>query len=466
MKSRNFLYSFKTRVTLVLILAMVFVTGLNNFFVLRFDLASHFEQLRNSLKTIAQTAALTVNVETLQKIPLTREGERSPAYREVNRKLWKVRDMNKPVRYIYILAKTETPGKLRFWIDVDPVGREDVGTRLSTAHPGDFYDASRFPEMLEGFTAPSADRELQADPWGVTLSGYAPILGKDKKTIAILGLDIPADDVYRMQQEIKNRTIVVLLSGVLVCCLLGILISGSVSGSIQKLTEGTRQLAVENLDYRVQVRSRDEIGELADSFNKMAASLSESRRRLQNYFFKVTQSLVRALEAKDSYTQGHSERVANLARKISLELGVSPEKAELIWYVAELHDIGKLVIHEAVLNKKEKLSPEEWEILKEHPVAGAKILEPVLDEELLRVIRSHHERVDGTGYPDGLKGEAIDLSSQIVSIADAYDAMTSVRSYRKPLAPEAALNEIKRARGTQFRSDVVSAFLRVISQGL
>ena len=465
MKQHAFFYSFKTRVTLVLILAMVFVTGLNNFFVLRFDLASHFEQLRNSLKTIAQTAALAVNVETLQKIPLTREGERSPAYREVNGKLWKVRDMNKPVRYIYILAKTETPGKLRFWIDVDPVGREDVGTRLSTARPGDFYDASRFPEMLEGFTAPSADRKLQTDPWGVTLSGYAPILGKDKKAIAILGLDIPADDVYRMQQEIKNRTIVVLLSGVLICCLLGILISGSVSGPIQKLTEGTRQLAGENLDYRVQVRSRDEIGELADSFNKMAASLSESRRRLQNYFFKVTQSLVRALEAKDPYTQGHSERVANLARKISLELGVSPEKAELIWYVAELHDIGKLVIHEAVLNKKEKLSPEEWEILKEHPVAGAKILEPVLDEELLRVIRSHHERVDGTGYPDGLKGEAIDLSSQIVSIADAYDAMTSVRSYRKPLAPEAALNEIKRARGTQFRSDVVSAFLRVISQG-
>jgi len=250
----------------------------------------------------------------------------------------------------------------------------------------------------------------------------------------------------------------------LFCCVLGILIAGSVSNPVRRLTEGTRQLARENLDYRVAVRSRDEIGGLADSFNKMAESLSQSRKRLQNYFFKVTQSLVQALEAKDPYTQGHSKRVANLARKVALELGVSPEKAELIWCVAELHDIGKLVIHETILNKKEKLDPEEWKILKEHPVTGEKILESVLDEELLRVIRSHHERVDGKGYPDGLKGDEIDLSSQIVSIADAYDAMTSIRSYRKPLTPEVAVREIERASGTQFRAEVVSAFLKVVGR--
>lgn len=256
----------------------------------------------------------------------------------------------------------------------------------------------------------------------------------------------------------------VLLSGVLVCCLLGILIAGSVSGPIQKLAEGTRQLAGDHLDFRVQVHSRDEIGELADSFNKMAASLSESRKRLRNYFFKVAQSLVRALEAKDRYTQGHSERVADLARRIALELGMSLEKAELVWCVAELHDIGKLMIRENVLNKKEKLDEEEWKVLREHPETGERILAPVLDEELLRVIRSHHERVDGKGYPDGLKDAEIDLPSQIVSIADAYDAMTSVRPYRKPLSLEEALNEIKRASGTQFRPEVVDAFLRVIGR--
>ena len=463
MKNRSFFYSFKTRITLVLILAMVFVTGLINFFVYRFDLAANFQQLRESLTVIAQTATLAVDAETLQKIPQIREGVQSPAYREVAAKLGRVLGMNAPLRYVYILTKTETPGMLRFLIDLESPSRP-IRREKSTARPGDLYDARKFPKLLEGFSGPSADRKFQTDPWGVTLSGYAPIFLQDGEAIAVLGVDMMADDVAFMQQEIKRRMIFVFFSGILFCGVLGIFIAGSVSNPVRKLTEGTRQLAGENLDYRVVVRSRDELGELAESFNKMAASLSESQKRLQNYFFKVTQSLVRALEAKDLYTQGHSERVANLARKVALELGVSSEKAELIWCVAELHDIGKLLINETILNKKEKLDFEEWEILKEHPVTGEKILKSVLDEELLRVIRSHHERVDGKGYPDGLKGEEINLPSQIVSIADAYDAMTSVRSYRKPLDPEAAMREIKRASGTQFRPDVVDAFLRVISR--
>lgn len=463
MKIRSFFFSFKTRVTFVLILAMVFITGLNNFLILQNNLGSHFEQLRDYLKTIAQTAALAVDAETLERIPVTREGVYTSAYRDVSERLWKARDLNAPIQYIYIMAETKSPGILQFIVDTDPKHAE-TKKQQGTARPGDLYDASRFPEMLEGFKAPSADHQLQVDPWGITLSGYAPIVDRSGKTVAILGVDILADDVAKMQGEIKRRMIVLLFSGILVCCLFGILIAGSVSDPVRRLTEGTRQIAGDNLDYRVQVRSRDEIGELANSFNKMAASLSESRKRLQNYFFKVTQSLVRALEAKDPYTQGHSERVADLARKTALKLGVSPGKAELIWCVAELHDIGKLMIRETILNKKEKLSAEEWEILKEHPVAGEKILQPVLDDELLRVIRSHHERVDGMGYPDGLKGDAIDLSSQIVSISDAYDAMTSVRSYRKPLTLEDAAREIERASGTQFRPEVVKALLSVIGR--
>lgn len=463
MNRKTFFHSFRTRVTMVLILAMVTVTGLNNFFIYRFNLTSHFEQLRHSLMIISQMAALAVDAETLQKIPLAWEGVQSPAYRAVAAKLSKVLEMNKPIQYVYILTKTKTPGNLRFLIDLEAIGR-NVHRKRSSARPGDLYDARHFPEMLEAFTAPSADREFQNDAWGMTLSGYAPVFGKDGKVVAILGVDVLADDIAKMQQEIKRRMAMALLSGCLFCGLLGVLIAGSVSDPVRKLAEATRQLAKDNLDYRVVVKSRDEIGELADSFNSMAMSLSGSRQRLQNYFFKVTQSLVRALEAKDPYTRGHSERVANLARKVALEIGVSPEKAELIWCVAELHDIGKLVIHEAILNKKEKLTPEEWEILKEHPVTGEKILEPVLDEELLRVIRSHHERVDGTGYPDGLKGEEINLSSQIVSVADAYDAMTSIRSYREPLTPEDAIREIKRSSGTQFSPKVVEAFLKVINR--
>ena len=464
MKGHAFFYSFKTRVTLVLILAMVAVTGLNSFLVYRSNIVSHFEDLRNSLITIARTASLSINSNTIQKIPLTWDGVRSSAYREASEQLAKIREVHASIRYIYVLSKTKVPGKLRFLIDLDPKEVEPDRKR-GTARPGDLYDASPFPEMLEGFEVPSADRKLQNDPWGVTLSGYAPIKDREGKTVAILGIDIPADDIYRMQQEIKKQVVLVLLAGLLVCGILGVLIAGTVSNPVRKLVEGTRQLAKDNLNYRVDVSSRDEIGELAESFNKMAASLAESRERLRNYFFKVTQSLVRALEAKDPYTQGHSERVAGLAYKTALELGASPEKAELIRCVAELHDIGKLVIHDSILNKKEKLNAEEWKVLQEHPVTGEKILKSILDEELLRVIRSHHERVDGKGYPDGLRGEAIDVSSQIVSIADSYDAMTSSRSYRgKALSHEDAILEIKRERGAQFLPEVVDAFLKVMQR--
>ena len=461
MKNRAFLYSFKTKVTLVLILGMIFVTALNNFLVYQFDLASRFEQLRQSLMTVAKTATLAAEADTLRAIPLTWDGVQSPAYRKISAKFREFLEMNPSIQYIYVLAKTATPVKLRFLIDIES-SKHRPNRKRSAARPGDLYDATRYPEMTKGFTGASADRELYTDAWGVTLSGYAPIHDQAGKVIAILGVDVMADDVAGMRREVWRRIVLVFLGGAAFCGLLGILLSGSVSNSVHRIAEGTRQLAAGNLDHRVEVRSRDEIGDLAQAFNQMAASLTESRSRLQDYFFRITQSLVHALEAKDPYTEGHSKRVAELTYATALALGIPEPKADLIRHAAALHDIGKLMIHENILTKKEQLESHEWETLKEHPVTGEKILKPVLEEELLRVIRSHHERVDGKGYPDGLKGDAIDLASQIVSIADAYDAMTSARSYRKPFKKEEALAELRKVSGTQFRPDVVNAFLRVI----
>ena len=462
MQKYSFFYSFKTRVTLVLILAMIFVAVLNNLLVYQFDLASRFEQLRESLMTIAKTATVSVDAGNLGKIPLTAVGKQSPAYQQIAGKFFKILEQNESIRYIYVLAKTDTPAELRFLLDVESP-KQHFDRKRTTALPGDLYDASRFPQMIRGFTEAAADRKLHEDAWGVTLSGYAPIRDLTGKTIAVLGVDVMADDVSAMRRAVGSRVVAVSLAGVVFCCLLGILLAGSVSDPVHRLSEGTRQLASGHLDHRVEVQSRDEIGALTDDFNKMAASLSESRQRLQDYFFRITQSLVYALEAKDPYTEGHSKRVAELTYKIALELGMTEEKADLIRHVAALHDIGKLMIHENILTKKEKLEPCEWEALKEHPVMGEKILKPVLDEELLKVIRSHHERVDGKGYPDGLKGDEIALPVQIVSIADAYDAMTSVRSYRTPVKKEEAIAELKRVSGAQFFPEVVTAFLKAIN---
>jgi len=146
-------------------------------------------------------------------------------------------------------------------------------------------------------------------------------------------------------------------------------------------------------------------------------------------------------------------------------MGLPEEEADMLKSVAELHDIGKLGIEESILNKDGKPTPEEWEIIKEHPKTGEEILTPVfLDKKKLAIVRSHHERYDGKGYPDGLKGDEIDILAQIVSVADSYDAMTSKRAYRNSLGKAIATQELKKNSGTQFNPKVVDAFLRVLER--
>jgi HD-GYP domain-containing protein (c-di-GMP phosphodiesterase class II) len=228
--------------------------------------------------------------------------------------------------------------------------------------------------------------------------------------------------------------------------------------------EGTRHIAAGNLQYQVEIRSADEIGELAKSFNNMAGSLYEARKKLREYFYGIVQSLVRTIEAKDPYTRGHSERVAGYAEKIAVGMGFSAEKAELLKEAAVLHDIGKLGIHEDILNKKEKLTEEEWEAIRMHPATGEDILKPVLGEEMLEAIREHHERCDGTGYPNKLDAGHISIFAKIIAVADTYDAMTSSRAYRAALSKKEAIEELKKGKGSQFDPQVVDVFVKVLEE--
>ena len=319
--------------------------------------------------------------------------------------------------------------------------------------------------MLKGFSGPSADKKIMVDEWGVTLSGYAPIRDKSGAAVAVLGVDMAAHDFYQTQEQVNYRATIVFVFGVLLSLVLGFMVSRRLTDRIGKLVEGTRRIASDDLDYKVEVDGHDEISELAGSFNKMANSLSESKQKLQDYFYRVVQSLILILEAKDKYTQGHSERVAEYSKGIALSMGFSKEKAELLEKAAKMHDIGKLVIHESILNKKGKLTEEEWKIIKEHPVVGEDALKPVLvDEDVLAMIRSHHERYDGKGYPDHIKGDAINIFAQIITVADAYDAMTSSRAYREALSKEHALEELQKNCGSQFNTQVVKAFLKYLGE--
>ncbi|MBN1522713.1 MAG: HD domain-containing protein [Candidatus Aureabacteria bacterium] len=458
------LKSFQAKVTLVLILSLLFIGALNNFLIYQYALDSQFNAIRNKLKVIAQTAALMIDADVISRIPLRKEGMNTPEYKAIVRKLEEIKKANPPIKFIYTMAPTEKKGVCRFIVDPDVPTEKEIAQGL-TNYPGDEYDASRFVEMCKAFEGPAADTKLETDEWGVTLSGYAPIRDKNKKAVAILGVDMMADDVFSLQKQVHRRAVLVLGLGILLSFILGFLISKRISSPIKKLVEGTHHVAGGNLDHLVEVSGADELVELAKSFNDMSMSLSKARKRLLKYFYNIVQSLIRVMEARDPYTKGHSEKVAEYAEKIALKMGVPDEKVELLKEIALLHDIGKLGIQEKILNKKGKLTEEEWEIIRKHPIIGEDILKPVhISQEMLTIVRSHHERFDGNGYPDKLSGESINILASIVSVADAYDAMTSPRAYRPALNREKAVEELKKNSGTQFHADVVETFISIMGQ--
>lgn len=413
---------------------------------------------------IASTSALMFDADLVSQVPLDKNGINSPAFKNIAEELNKIKEANPIITYIYIVKKTDKEGILEFVVDPEPVTK-DGRKKFPTSYPGDTYDAKGAPEMLKAFSGPSADKKLTTDAWGVFVSGYAPVINKDDKVVAMLGVDVSAEGIYAIQKGIRNRAIFVLFIGIFISSIGGILISRRITEPIKKLVEGTRRIGLEDLGYRVEIKGSDEIAELAGSFNKMAVNLFESRKKLQDYFYRVTQSLVRILEAKDPYTSGHSDRVADYAEKIAVKQGFSLDKIELLKKAAVLHDIGKLGIHEDILNKREKLNDTEWEIIRKHPLIGEDMLKPVsIDEELLTVVRSHHERFDGKGYPDEISADKIDMYAQIISVADAYDAMTSARAYRQAISKGMAIEELKKNCGTQFNPKIVEAFLGVLRE--
>ncbi|GAB6158741.1 hypothetical protein JCM39194_19410 [Desulfotomaculum varum] len=185
----------------------------------------------------------------------------------------------------------------------------------------------------------------------------------------------------------------------------------------------------------------------------------------QDVYLKSISALSSAIDAKDAYTRNHSRNVARYAVALGEGLGLSGEELTHIHFGAILHDIGKIGVPEYILNKPGRLSQEEFQAIKEHPATGARILAPIdFLKEAINVVLYHHERYDGTGYPEGLKGESIPYTARLVSIADAWDAMTSQRSYRAALPVAAAVRELQEGAGSQFDPVMVNVFTDLVRQ--
>lgn len=202
------------------------------------------------------------------------------------------------------------------------------------------------------------------------------------------------------------------------------------------------------------------------SFKRIRLSMQreeKSSQRLRKMSMNIVSALTRTIDAKDRYTNGHSQRVANYAVELSKRLGKNLEEQTYIYYAGLLHDVGKIRIPKDIINKAGKLTDEEFEQIKIHPVTGYHILKDIYEDRIIAEgAKFHHERYDGNGYPNGLQGNNIPEIARIIGIADAYDAMASNRSYRKALPQETVRNEIVKGRGTQFDPDIADVMLKMI----
>lgn len=205
--------------------------------------------------------------------------------------------------------------------------------------------------------------------------------------------------------------------------------------------------------------------DLAHEVEKKTQEVTEQHKRIKKIFLQVVKALSYAIDAKDTYTNGHSTRVAEYSRRIAGRAGLSVTEQEDIYMMGLLHDVGKIGVPDAIINKTAKLTDEEFSIIKKHSAIGAEILGNITEFPQLAIgARWHHERYDGKGYPDGISGEAIPIEAQIIAVADSYDAMSSTRSYRNVLPQSVIRRELEGGMGTQFSPEFAAIMLTMIDE--
>jgi putative nucleotidyltransferase with HDIG domain len=239
---------------------------------------------------------------------------------------------------------------------------------------------------------------------------------------------------------------------------MGLLLAHHLTQPILRLVRTARLVSSGDLTARSGVRSGDEIGTLASSFDQMTD-------KLQRQHLATVKALTSAIDARDPHTMGHSVRVGQLAVMIGSHLGLGERTLSQLEIGGYLHDIGKIGIRDAILLKPGLLTPEERRVIQEHPRIGLAILDPVdLPQEVIEFVEGHHERLDGSGYPHGSQEWDVTTIARIAAVADVYDAVTSERPYRGPMEPEAALTMLRSQAGQLFDFGVVEALAAVLSE--
>jgi len=281
------------------------------------------------------------------------------------------------------------------------------------------------------------------------------------------------DDIYAPVSMMIESTVQWGLLALVSALLAAVVFARVLADPIKRLAEATRAFTQRDFSARVEIRSITEVGELADTFNRMAAELEDYIRRLKKaaeenneLFMGTARAMASAIDAKDPYTRGHSARVNRYSVILARYHGLSEKDIADIHVASLLHDVGKIGVDDAILKKPGKLTAEEFEVMKLHTVKGEDIMAPIRQmKRMLPGLRSHHERWTGGGYPDKLKGNDIPLMARIIAVADTFDAMTTERPYQHAMSFEKALARLNELKGSGFDDQIVESFNRAYLAG-
>jgi HD-GYP domain-containing protein (c-di-GMP phosphodiesterase class II) len=301
------------------------------------------------------------------------------------------------------------------------------------------------------------------------LGTYCPVIALDWAVV----VQKPRLEAYSGVFEMQHTARLLALLAVLASMIVSIFAARRITYPLEVLTESSRAIARGDFSKRLELKSRTEIGELADTFNAMSEELQQFVEDLKKaaeenraLFIGSIQMLSGAVDEKDPYTRGHSDRVTRYSLRIAREMKLDDEFLEILRISAQLHDVGKIGIEDHILKKPGALTPEEFEIMKTHTTKGANILRPVKQlKEMLPGIELHHEALDGRGYPYGLTGEQIPLLARVIAVADTFDALTTNRPYQCAHEPKEALRIIHSLAGKRLDPQAVAALNAIYERG-
>jgi HD-GYP domain-containing protein (c-di-GMP phosphodiesterase class II) len=358
---------------------------------------------------------------------------------------------------------------------VDSQGRLVAGATADYATGQDMTNLEIVRNFVEQggkaqFVAATREFSVNQGRTGIKMLGtYSPVSSLDWAVV----VQKPRNEAYQGVYEMQRTARLLALLAVLLSIGISIFAARRITNPLEILTDSSRAIARGDFSQRVQLKSRTEIGELAATFNTMSEELEQfvlDLKRAANenreLFMGSIQMLAGAVDEKDPYTRGHSDRVTRYSVLIAREMGQPEEFLEIVRVSAQLHDVGKIGIEDRILKKPGALTPEEFDVMKTHTSKGAHILGPVAQlKDMIPGIELHHESLDGRGYPHGLKGEHIPLLPRIIAVADTFDALTTNRPYQQAHDPEAALGIIHKLSGKRLDPAAVAALTAIYQRG-